>query len=70
MGEIDKEYRIAEEIDKEYRIVEMRRENYKSVLNEARKYYLTCKGIGIIPEKGLQKVIYDLGKRVSINKGK
>ena len=53
-----------EEIDRDYPIIESMREAYKSALNEARKYYLTCEGTGIIPEKGLQKVVYDLGKRV------
>ena len=70
MEEVDKECPKPEEIDGEYQIIEAMVESYKSALKEAREYYLSCKGVGIIPEKGLQKVVYDLGKKISVNKEK
>ena len=41
-------------------------ESYKNALNAVRKYYDSCKVAGAItPEKGLQAMVYEVGKRVS-----
>jgi hypothetical protein len=46
------------------------REAYIDSLITARRYYNFCIERGIIPEKGLQKVFYDLGSKVSGGNGK
>jgi hypothetical protein len=38
---------------------------YKNTLTLARKYFEICRDSSIIPEHGLQKVVYDLGKNVN-----
>ncbi len=42
------------------------KEAYIEGLLGARKYYLSCKKLEINPEKGLQKLLYDLGKKVNL----
>lgn len=46
------------------------RRAYITALMEARRYYDSCKKLGIVPNGGLQKVAYDLGSKVDLRKDK
>ena len=45
-------------------LIEESYESYKTVLEKAKDYFEFCNDLNLIPEKGLQKVVYDLGKKV------
>lgn len=49
---------------KKERAEEEARIGYLYALQELKDYYNCCQRTGEIPEKGLQKVLYDLGKKV------